>query len=344
MPAQLTPLDKSTPLAVAGRLHGALDMVRADRIGGWAVDRAKRGAAVEVDIFREGHRIATLRADRPRKDLARGDEEAGNHGFALALDPPLEPGFEFTIVAVARAGEVSAELQARRRGRAGDAGAADPRADLRGGGADRPAAAGRCRPGRGAAALGSGAGAHRGGARRRSRRRRPRRRAGSGRSRSRRWPSARGRSSSGSSRCCGPEGRDGPRAAHPLHPRQLSGAVRRAGPMARRAGLGGELRDGGAGGRPGTDAHPPLRAAPRALARDPPLRPGDGPGGDQGAGLRTLGAGGTARRLPAGRHRGAFRLGGRDVREGRVPGGGVRRLLRVVVPVPGGGRGLPGGA
>ncbi len=108
MPAQLTPLDKSTPLAV--RLHGALDMVRADRIGGWAVDRANPGAAVEVDIFREGHRIATLRADRPRKDLARGDEEA-NHGFALALDPPLEPGFEFTIVAVARAGEGSAELR-----------------------------------------------------------------------------------------------------------------------------------------------------------------------------------------------------------------------------------------
>ena len=48
----------------------------------------------------------------------------------------------------------------------------------------------------------------------------------------------------------GPERRDGPRAAHPLHPRQLPGAVRRARPTGS-PGRGWEvsLRDGGARGR-----------------------------------------------------------------------------------------------
>jgi hypothetical protein len=109
-------------IAAAGRIHGALDMLRPDRIGGWAIDRDNRGAALEVDVFREGRRVATLRADRPRKDLARGEDGSGNHGFAVALDPPLEPGFEFTVTAVARASDgASSELR-----RAGAGGAATP--------------------------------------------------------------------------------------------------------------------------------------------------------------------------------------------------------------------------
>ena len=106
------------PAVVAGHVQGALDMVRPDRIGGWAIDRANRSAALEVDVFREGRRIATLRADRERKDLARGVAGNGNHGFGLSLDPPLEPGFEFTVSAVARAADgTSSEL--RRAGAAG---------------------------------------------------------------------------------------------------------------------------------------------------------------------------------------------------------------------------------
>ena len=33
------PADAPQPTAAAGRLQGALDMVRTDRIGGWAIDR-----------------------------------------------------------------------------------------------------------------------------------------------------------------------------------------------------------------------------------------------------------------------------------------------------------------
>ena len=92
-------------VALPARLIGALDMVRPDRIGGWALDRANRAATLEIEVFREGRRIASLRADRPRKDLARGADGSGNHGFAVALDPPLEPGFEFTVTALARAAD-----------------------------------------------------------------------------------------------------------------------------------------------------------------------------------------------------------------------------------------------
>jgi hypothetical protein len=117
-PADAVPTRAPAPaVAGSGRVFGALDLLRPDRVGGWAIDRGDRGAALEVDVFREGRRVATLRADRARKDLARGDGQ-GNHGFVLTLDPPLEPGFEFTVTAVARAGDgASAEL---RRAATGD--------------------------------------------------------------------------------------------------------------------------------------------------------------------------------------------------------------------------------
>ncbi|MFO1208719.1 MAG: hypothetical protein U1E40_05775 [Amaricoccus sp.] len=87
------------------RVLGAVDLLRPDRVGGWAIDRVNRAGTLEVDVFREGRRVGTVRADRPRKDLAGADGTAGNHGFAFALEPPLEAGFEFTVSAVARAAD-----------------------------------------------------------------------------------------------------------------------------------------------------------------------------------------------------------------------------------------------
>lgn len=110
-------LPRAVPMG--GRIQGALDVVRPDRIGGWAIDRTNRAAALEIDIFREGRRVATIRADRERKDLARGEDASGNHGFALALDPPLEPGFEFTLAAIARTAD-GASCALRRTRTAGE--------------------------------------------------------------------------------------------------------------------------------------------------------------------------------------------------------------------------------
>ena len=119
------PLDHAAPVpaaAVGPRLYGVVDVVRPDRIAGWAIDRADSQAVLEIDVRREGRLVATVRADRFRKDLERGSVGTGRYGFACELAPPLEPGFEFTVSATARTADgVSCELK-----RVGPAAAADP--------------------------------------------------------------------------------------------------------------------------------------------------------------------------------------------------------------------------
>lgn len=102
------------------RLNGVFDLPRPDRLAGWAIDRASEAAAVEVEIRREGRLIATERADRHRADLARGGVGTGNYGFAVTLDPPIEPGFEFTLSVTAKAADgASAPLRRGARPEAG---------------------------------------------------------------------------------------------------------------------------------------------------------------------------------------------------------------------------------
>jgi hypothetical protein len=85
------------------RINGVIDVSRPGRAGGWAIDRADEAAAVTVTVLREGRVIGEVRADAHRPDLERGGIGTGRYGFAVTLDPPLEPGFEFTVTAVARA-------------------------------------------------------------------------------------------------------------------------------------------------------------------------------------------------------------------------------------------------
>lgn len=94
----------SAPVAVDGgpRIHGVVDVIRPDRVAGWAIDRADPAAHVEVRLEREGRAVATAPADRLRKDLAKGGVGTGLYGFALPLDPPLEAGMEFTLKVIAR--------------------------------------------------------------------------------------------------------------------------------------------------------------------------------------------------------------------------------------------------
>lgn len=99
------------------RLYGVFDLARPDRVAGWAIDRLDPNAAVEVEILREGRPVATARADRHRPDLAKGGVGTGDYGFSIPLDPPVEPGFEFTLEAFARAAD-GARLPLRRGARA----------------------------------------------------------------------------------------------------------------------------------------------------------------------------------------------------------------------------------
>ncbi len=115
--------DMPTRLAAEGearagaRINGVIDVPRPGRVSGWAIDRGDPGAAVTVRISREGRLIGEVSADGYRPDLERGGIGTGRYGFALDLDAPLEPGFEFTVTAMARADDgTSGEL--RRIGRA----------------------------------------------------------------------------------------------------------------------------------------------------------------------------------------------------------------------------------
>jgi hypothetical protein len=85
------------------RLYGVIDVLRPNRIAGWAIDRSDPRAALDIDILREGTPIATVRAERPRRDLEARGLGTGRYGFSAAIEPPIESGFEFTIEAVARA-------------------------------------------------------------------------------------------------------------------------------------------------------------------------------------------------------------------------------------------------
>ena len=91
------------PVATVGpRVYGVVDIVRTNRIAGWAIDRSDSAGSVDIDVRREGKLLATVRADRPRRDLERGGVGTGRYGFVCDLDPPIQPGFEFTVTATAR--------------------------------------------------------------------------------------------------------------------------------------------------------------------------------------------------------------------------------------------------
>jgi hypothetical protein len=116
--------DRFTPDATTDsgpRINGVLDVPRANRVAGWAIDRADPAAAVTVTILREGRLVGEVRADAHRPDLERGGIGTGRYGFAVDLDPPLEPGFEFTVTAIARADDgTSGEIRAVGRARPSD--------------------------------------------------------------------------------------------------------------------------------------------------------------------------------------------------------------------------------
>jgi hypothetical protein len=87
----------------ASRLYGVIDVLRSNRIAGWAIDRSDPQAALDIEILRDGRPVATVRAERPRRDLETRGLGTGRYGFSAAIEPPVEPGFEFMIEAVARA-------------------------------------------------------------------------------------------------------------------------------------------------------------------------------------------------------------------------------------------------
>ena len=79
------------------RLYGVIDVMRADRVAGWVIDRTDAAHCASVEIRREGRLVGTVTANRQRKDLERQAVGTGYYGFSFSFDPPLEEGMNFTI-------------------------------------------------------------------------------------------------------------------------------------------------------------------------------------------------------------------------------------------------------
>lgn len=98
-------MTEQTSLTLAAkepRLYGVVDVLRADRLAGWVIDRTDSGKSAIVELRREGRLVGTVVANRPRKDLERQAVGTGNYGFSFTFDPPLDDGMEFTVAATAR--------------------------------------------------------------------------------------------------------------------------------------------------------------------------------------------------------------------------------------------------
>jgi hypothetical protein len=80
---------------------GSLDSADATSVRGWAVDRARAGEAVEVQLYVDGGFVADSLADRPRPDVsAKGFAPDERHGYAFALGPLPAGEHEARVYAV----------------------------------------------------------------------------------------------------------------------------------------------------------------------------------------------------------------------------------------------------
>ncbi len=74
-----------------GSYHGVLEAADCAATFGWVWDSQRPDQSVSVDIFEGGALVATVLADRPRRDLAAASKGDGRHGFNFELPPAADP-------------------------------------------------------------------------------------------------------------------------------------------------------------------------------------------------------------------------------------------------------------
>ncbi len=94
---------RSGPDGSGPAVVGYIDKVDGTRISGWAWDRTQPDLAVDVDIRIGERTVATVRADRLRKDLARSGTGNGYHAFEAVLEAPVADAERPLVNALARA-------------------------------------------------------------------------------------------------------------------------------------------------------------------------------------------------------------------------------------------------
>ncbi|QJW89184.1 hypothetical protein HNV11_07155 [Spirosoma taeanense] len=74
-----TLVQKPEPAAPAGQYVGFLDFADCNGIGGWILDRSNTRQSQRIDIYINGRKVTTIRADQMRQDVA---DAFGVHGFS----------------------------------------------------------------------------------------------------------------------------------------------------------------------------------------------------------------------------------------------------------------------
>jgi hypothetical protein len=82
---------------------GYIDRIDGARISGWAWDRTQPNLTIDVEIRIGDRVVATVRADRLRKDLARSGTGNGYHAFEAVLPQPVADSERSLVTALARA-------------------------------------------------------------------------------------------------------------------------------------------------------------------------------------------------------------------------------------------------
>jgi hypothetical protein len=94
-----SPATQGGPAPEAGSTGGALDLVNADFICGWAFDSSQPDTPIKVDIFDGDKKLTTVLADELRDDLVKEKYGNGNHAFTYATPDSLKDGKSHTIQA-----------------------------------------------------------------------------------------------------------------------------------------------------------------------------------------------------------------------------------------------------
>lgn len=80
---------RSGPDSAGPAIVGYIDRIDGVRVSGWAWDRTQPDLAVDVEVRIGERSVATVRADRLRKDLARSGTGNGHHAFEAVLEAPI---------------------------------------------------------------------------------------------------------------------------------------------------------------------------------------------------------------------------------------------------------------
>lgn len=91
---------RSPPASPA--IVGYIDKIDGTRVSGWAWDRNQPDVAVDVEIRIGAQTVASVRADRLRRDLARSGTGNGYHAFEAVLNTPVPDAERHLVGAVAR--------------------------------------------------------------------------------------------------------------------------------------------------------------------------------------------------------------------------------------------------